>query len=68
MNLIIIFRKTSLVLIKKMVHYIQPELLIEACGPESCTPNLGAMLVEVIATVLDNEVKTLITLSISTNF
>lgn len=40
-----------------MVHYIQPSLLVEACSPESSTYNLGTMLVEVIATVLDNEVK-----------
>lgn len=39
-----------------MVHYIQPNLLIEACSPESPTHNLGNMLVEVIATVLDNDV------------
>lgn len=39
-----------------MVHYIHPTLLVEACSPESTTYNLGTMLVEVIATVLDNEV------------
>lgn len=49
-------RRASLSLIKKMVHYIQPSLLVEACSPESSTYNLGTMLVEVIATVLDNEV------------
>jgi len=48
-------RKASLNLIKKMVHYIQPSLLVEACSPESPTYNFGTMLVEVIATVLDNE-------------
>ncbi|XP_014247371.1 E3 ubiquitin-protein ligase HECTD1 isoform X4 [Cimex lectularius] len=48
-------RKSSLNLIKKMVHYIHTSLLIEACSPESSTYNLGTMLVEVIATVLDNE-------------
>ncbi|CAH0382752.1 unnamed protein product [Bemisia tabaci] len=48
-------RKASLTLIKKMVHYIQPSLLVETCSPESATYNLGTMLVEVIATVLDNE-------------
>ncbi|XP_073986001.1 ubiquitin fusion-degradation 4-like isoform X6 [Rhodnius prolixus] len=48
-------RKSSLNLIKKMVHYIHPTLLVEACSPESTTYNLGTMLVEVIATVLDNE-------------
>ncbi|XP_046664774.1 E3 ubiquitin-protein ligase HECTD1 isoform X3 [Homalodisca vitripennis] len=49
-------RKASLSLIKKMVHYIHPSLLVEACSPESSTYNLGTMLVEVIATVLDNEI------------
>ncbi|XP_034937703.1 E3 ubiquitin-protein ligase HECTD1 isoform X2 [Chelonus insularis] len=46
-------RKASLSLIRKMVHYIQPELLVETCGadPAGC----GAILVEVIANVLDNE-------------
>ncbi|XP_046388843.1 E3 ubiquitin-protein ligase Ufd4 isoform X5 [Ischnura elegans] len=48
-------RKASLSLIKKMVHYIQPSLLNEACSPESPTYNFGTMLVEVLAAVLDNE-------------
>lgn len=43
-----------------MVHYIEPALLVETCGPEGKSPNLGAMLVQVIATVLDNEVLFLI--------
>ncbi|XP_054003464.1 E3 ubiquitin-protein ligase HECTD1 isoform X2 [Hylaeus anthracinus] len=47
-------RKASLNLIRKMVHYIQPELLVETCGSDR-TGGCGAMLVEVIANVLDNE-------------
>ncbi|XP_051170118.1 E3 ubiquitin-protein ligase HECTD1 isoform X4 [Leptopilina boulardi] len=47
-------RKASLSLIRKMVHYIQPELLVETCGSDK-TGGCGAMLVEVIANVLDNE-------------
>ncbi|KAL6425302.1 hypothetical protein ACFW04_009489 [Cataglyphis niger] len=47
-------RKASLSLIRKMVHYIQPELLIETCRSDK-TGGCGAMLVEVIANVLDNE-------------
>ncbi|KAK0175018.1 hypothetical protein PV327_008803 [Microctonus hyperodae] len=47
-------RKASLNLIRKMVHYIQPELLVETCGADK-TAGCGAMLVEVIANVLDNE-------------
>ncbi|XP_011267642.1 E3 ubiquitin-protein ligase HECTD1 isoform X4 [Camponotus floridanus] len=47
-------RKASLSLIRKMVHYIQPELLIETCRSDR-TGGCGAMLVEVIANVLDNE-------------
>ena len=48
-------RKASLGLIKKMIHYIIPSLLEELCNNES-SPNFGTQLVEVIATVLDNEV------------
>lgn len=48
-------RKASLGLIKKMIHYIQPNLLHETCCME-ITPNFATQLVEVIATVLDNEV------------
>lgn len=47
-------RKSSLGLIKKMIHYIQSNLLDELCLLE-VTPNFGTQLVEVIATVLDNE-------------
>ncbi|XP_076297611.1 ubiquitin fusion-degradation 4-like isoform X1 [Lasioglossum baleicum] len=47
-------RKASLSLIRKMVHYIQPDLLVETCGSDK-TGDCGAMLVEVIANVLDNE-------------
>ncbi|XP_012283753.1 E3 ubiquitin-protein ligase HECTD1 isoform X2 [Orussus abietinus] len=47
-------RKASLSLVRKMVHYIQPELLAETCGG-GCTVGCGATLVEVIANVLDNE-------------
>ncbi|XP_034174379.1 ubiquitin fusion-degradation 4-like isoform X7 [Osmia lignaria lignaria] len=47
-------RKASLSLIRKMVHYIQSELLVETCGSDR-TGSCGAMLVEVIASVLDNE-------------
>ncbi|XP_026465706.1 E3 ubiquitin-protein ligase Ufd4 isoform X4 [Ctenocephalides felis] len=45
-------RKASLGLIRKMVHYAQPELLSELCTVDM---NVGTILVEVIATVLDNE-------------
>ncbi|KAG8035223.1 hypothetical protein G9C98_001713 [Cotesia typhae] len=47
-------RKASLNLIRKMVHYIQPDLLVETCGADK-TSGCGAMLVEVITNVLDNE-------------
>ncbi|KOC70101.1 E3 ubiquitin-protein ligase HECTD1 [Habropoda laboriosa] len=47
-------RKASLSLIRKMVHYIQSELLVETCGSDR-TGSCGAMLVEVIANVLDSE-------------
>lgn len=42
-------------LIKKMVHYIKPDWLEDICRPE-CPNNLAPLLVEVLATVLDNEV------------
>ncbi|XP_065207160.1 E3 ubiquitin-protein ligase HECTD1 isoform X3 [Planococcus citri] len=48
-------RKSSLNLIRKMIHYIQASLLTEICVSESPNSNLGTMLVEVIANVLDNE-------------
>ena len=38
-----------------MLHYIQPELLREVCDVEKHYLNLGSMLVEVLATVLDND-------------
>ncbi|XP_061930115.1 E3 ubiquitin-protein ligase HECTD1 isoform X16 [Apis cerana] len=53
-SMLLSVRKASLSLIRKMVHYIQPELLIETCGSDRMG-NCGAMLVEVIANVLDNE-------------
>jgi hypothetical protein len=46
-----------------MVHYIQPCLLVEACSLESPTYNFGTMLVEVIAIVLDNEVRKYVCIS-----
>lgn len=44
-----------------MVQYAQPELLSDLCKSEN-NQNLGTLLVEVIASVLDNEV------SINLNF
>lgn len=41
-------------LIKKMVQYAQPELLSSLCSAQN--ENLGVLLVEVVASVLDNEV------------
>lgn len=38
-----------------MVHYIKPDWLEDICKPESPN-NLAPLLVEVLATVLDNEV------------
>lgn len=38
-----------------MVHYIKPDWLKDICKPE-CPNNLAPLLVEVLATVLDNEV------------
>lgn len=38
-----------------MVHYIKPDWLEDICRPDSPN-NLAPLLVEVLATVLDNEV------------
>ncbi|GAB0092249.1 E3 ubiquitin-protein ligase Ufd4 [Sergentomyia squamirostris] len=48
-------RKSSLGLIKKMVQYTQPELLSTLCSTQN-DQNLGTLLVEVVASVLDNEI------------
>lgn len=49
-------RKASLGLIKKMIHCIQSNVLQELCGSESSNNNFTTQFVEVIATVLNNEV------------
>lgn len=41
-------------LIKKMIQYAQPELLVQLCSSQK--ENLGVLLVEVVANVLDVEV------------
>ncbi|XP_058814286.1 E3 ubiquitin-protein ligase Ufd4 isoform X3 [Topomyia yanbarensis] len=51
-------RRSSLGLIKKMIQYVQPEMLSRLCsseGLQSHEQNLGTLLVEVVASVLDNE-------------
>ncbi|XP_050310432.1 E3 ubiquitin-protein ligase Ufd4 [Anthonomus grandis grandis] len=48
-------RKASLGLIKKMIHYIQADLLEQLCNLETCVPNFASQLVEVVSNVLDNE-------------
>lgn len=49
------FRKASLALIRKMVHYSSEVLLREVCDSET-GHNLPTVLVEITATVLDQEV------------
>lgn len=51
-----VFRKASLALIRKMVHYSSEVLLKEVCDSES-GHNLPTVLVEITATVLDQEVR-----------
>ncbi|XP_055309566.1 E3 ubiquitin-protein ligase Ufd4 isoform X3 [Sitodiplosis mosellana] len=46
-------RKSSLGLIKKMIQYAQPDLLTQLCSAQR--ENLGILLVEVVANVLDVE-------------
>lgn len=50
-----VFRKASLALIRKMVHYSSEVLLKEVCDSET-GHNLPTVLVEITATVLDQEV------------
>lgn len=52
-----VFRKASLALIRKMVHYSSEVLLKEVCDSET-GHNLPTVLVEITATVLDQEVRT----------
>lgn len=49
-------RKSSLNLIRKMLHYIQPPLLCDMGGAEKGVPNFASLVVEVLANVLDSEV------------
>ncbi|XP_062549270.1 E3 ubiquitin-protein ligase Ufd4 isoform X2 [Armigeres subalbatus] len=52
-------RRSSLGLIKKMIQYVQPEMLSRLCSSEgllSHEQSLGTLLVEVVASVLDNEI------------
>lgn len=53
---VFVFRKASLALIRKMVHYSSEVLLKEVCDSES-GHNLPTVLVEITATVLDQEVR-----------
>lgn len=50
-------RKASLALLRKMIHYVTPALLDEICSVEGNSVNFGSQLVEVLSTVLDNEVR-----------
>lgn len=50
-------RKASLALIRKMVHYSSEALLKEVCDSDA-GHNLPTVLVEITATVLDQEVST----------
>lgn len=54
---VFVFRKASLALIRKMVHYSSEVLLKEVCDSET-GHHLPTVLVEITATVLDQEVNT----------
>lgn len=56
----VFYRKASLSLIRKMLHYIEPELLTEMTGPEFPSPNFASSLTEVLSVILDVEVNTLV--------
>ena len=51
-----VHRKASLALLRKMVHYVTSTLLDDICSLEGSGVNFGSQLVEVLSTVLDNEV------------
>lgn len=55
-NFPVCFRKASLALIRKMVHYSSEVLLKEVCDSET-GHHLPTVLVEITATVLDQEVQ-----------
>ncbi|XP_064604069.1 LOW QUALITY PROTEIN: E3 ubiquitin-protein ligase HECTD1-like [Liolophura sinensis] len=48
-------RKSSLAIIRKMLHYISEQQLEEVCGSEFTSPNFAVQITEVLGTVLDNE-------------
>jgi hypothetical protein len=48
-----------------MVHYIEPALLSDMCGPEFSTPNFASSLTEVLSIVLDAEVSATDTIVVS---
>ncbi|OWF47209.1 E3 ubiquitin-protein ligase HECTD1 [Mizuhopecten yessoensis] len=48
-------RKSSLSLLKKMIHYITNPLLGDMCNPEFYVANFAGSLTEVMANVLDHE-------------
>ncbi|XP_012942946.1 E3 ubiquitin-protein ligase HECTD1 isoform X2 [Aplysia californica] len=48
-------RKASLSLIRKMLHYMEPDLLGEMTGPEFPSPNFASSMTEVLSIVLDAE-------------
>ena len=63
--ILFLYRKASLALLRKMVHYITPSLLDELCSQDGATVNFGSQLVEVLSVVLDNEVLLLLFMSLA---
>ena len=56
-------RTASLVLIRKMIRYVNVELLEELCAPGYLTVNFASLVTEVISIVLDLEVMSIISLT-----
>ena len=52
--IVLLYRKASLALVRKMIHYTSPTLLSDVCTAEGS--NFTQVLVEVLAAVLDHEV------------
>ncbi len=44
-----------------MVQYVHKDVLTNLCTEQTNEPNLGTLLVEVVASVLDNEVSLILT-------
>lgn len=61
-------RKSSLSLLKKMIHYTGSPLLCEMCDPELGVVNFAGSLTEVLTNVLDHEVMSLYIVNVHVHY